>query len=94
MAITAEDTLDFNTQQGELLGVDVDAIFDHSDEAVKYYRVVADPYVNVRAEPSASSKDIGDKLYGMTVGITTQQNGFGKLYNEPGWVSMAWLELK
>jgi hypothetical protein len=94
MEITASNLLEFHTKYGISLGIDVASIFDHSDDAVKYYRVTADPYVNVREEPSATSKDIGDKLYGMTVGITIQQNGFGKLYNEPGWASMAWLELK
>lgn len=95
MEITASNTKDFNWKMGLSLGVDVASIFEHP-LPIKY-RVTASPKVNVRLEPIASSTDIGDKLYLQVVvleHIFTNSLGedWGKLYGEPGYISMAWLE--
>ena len=94
MEITSDNTLGFLWKFGISLGVDVASIFEHQELIPVKYRVTAYPFVNVRENPDSTSKDIGDKLYLTTVEITIQQDGFGKLYNEPGWVSLAWLEKK
>lgn len=94
MEITASNTKDFNWKMGLALGVDVVSIFEHPIVSVSKYRVTAQPHVNIREKPDSTSKDIGDILYGTIVEITTIENGYGKLLNEPGWVSMAWLEAR
>lgn len=89
ITITANTTLEFNTLLGYHYGVDVDAIFEHP--LPLKYRVTASPKVNVRALPDVNSADIGDKLY-LEVVSGVAEGGWLKLLNEPGWVSMAWLE--
>ena len=55
--------------------------------------VIADPNVNIRAEASAESVDIGDLQYGeqITVDLTTVTNHYVKLVGRDGWVSTEWI---
>jgi len=89
--ITASNTKDFNWKMGLSLGVDVASIFEHPIVVHQKFKVTAYPFVNVRELPLASSKDIGDKLYREVVSGIVDRNWL-KLADEPGYISMAWLE--
>lgn len=55
-------------------------------------KIIASPFLNIRAEPRASSQDLGDIKFGERVAIIRQEGEWLKLATRPGWISAPFTE--
>lgn len=79
--------------------VDVDNVknkinvnIDEKDKEYRQVKIIADKNLYIRKQPKESSEIIGTLPNGYITEVSDEQNGWCKLYNNPGWIYMKYVK--